>query len=49
VPGYVGSAADIYREKAFQDTGLGPAEPLPVARELGDTSLCFPRHPTASL
>ena len=46
VPCYVGSAAEIYREKAFRDVGLGPAEPLPVARELGETSLCFLCHPT---
>jgi len=46
VPCYVGSAAEIYREKAFRDAGLAPANPLPVARELGETSLCFLCHPT---
>ena len=46
VPCYVGSAAEIYLEKAFRDAGLGPAERLPVARELGETSLCFLCHPT---
>jgi dTDP-4-amino-4,6-dideoxygalactose transaminase len=46
VPCYVGSAAEIYLEKAFRDAGLGPAERLPVAREIGETSLCFLCHPT---
>ena len=46
VPCYAGSAAEIYLEKAFRDAGLGPAERLPVARELGETSLCFLCHPT---
>jgi len=46
VPCYVRSAADIYREKAFRDAGLGPAEPFPVAREFGETSLCSLCHPT---
>jgi len=44
VPDHLRHAYD--REKAFRDTGLGPAEPLPVARELGETSLCFLCHPT---
>ncbi len=46
VPCYVGSAAEIYLEKAFRYAGLGPAQRLPVARELGETSLCFLCHPT---
>ena len=46
VPCYVGSAAEIYREKAIRDAGLGPAESLPVARELGATSRCYLWHPT---
>ena len=48
VPCYAGSAAEIYLEKAFRDAGLLPAERLPVARELGETSLCFLCHPTLS-
>jgi dTDP-4-amino-4,6-dideoxygalactose transaminase len=48
VPCYVGSAAEIYLEKAFRDAGLAPAERLPVARELGETSLAFLCHPTLS-
>lgn len=43
-----GSCSEIYREKAFTDAGLGPAEPLPVARKLGETSLMFMLHPTLS-
>jgi dTDP-4-amino-4,6-dideoxygalactose transaminase len=42
----VGSCSEIYREKAFTDRGWGPAAPLPVARELGETSLMFMVHPT---
>ncbi|WP_462325990.1 DegT/DnrJ/EryC1/StrS family aminotransferase [Desulfoplanes sp.] len=46
VPCYSGSCSEIYREKAFTDAGYGPEERLPVARELGETSLMFLVHPT---
>jgi dTDP-4-amino-4,6-dideoxygalactose transaminase len=46
VPCTVGSCSEIYREKAFTDRGWGPTTPLPVARELGETSLMFMVHPT---
>jgi dTDP-4-amino-4,6-dideoxygalactose transaminase len=46
VPCTVGSCGEIYREKAFTDRGWGPARPLPVAHELGETSLTFMVHPT---
>lgn len=46
VPCFVGSCSEIYLERAFRDAGLGPATPLPVARELGETSLMFLVHPT---
>lgn len=46
VPCYSGSCSEIYREMAFIRAGLGPAERLPVARELGETSLMFLVHPT---
>ena len=36
----------MYLEKAFDNTGWRPAERLPVARELGETSLMFLVHPT---
>ncbi len=42
----VGSCSEIYREEAFVNAGLAPAEPLPVAREIGETVLFFPVHPT---
>jgi dTDP-4-amino-4,6-dideoxygalactose transaminase len=36
----------VYLEKAFDGTGWRPAERLPVARELGETSIMFLVHPT---
>jgi len=45
VPCRSGSCSEIYREIAFRDAGFGPAERLPVARELGETSLMFMVHP----
>ncbi len=38
-----GGCAEIYREKAFVDA-FGEREPLPVAKALGETSLCFQVH-----
>ena len=46
VPCYAGSCSEVYLEKAFDDTGWRPAARLPVARELGATSLMFLVHPT---
>jgi len=46
VPCYQGSCSEVYLEKAFEDTPWRPRERLPVARELGDTSLMFLVHPT---
>lgn len=46
VPCYSGSCSEIYLEKAFDDTGWRPEQSLPVARELGETSLMFLVHPT---
>lgn len=46
VPCYSGSASEVYLEKAFENTGWRPAERLPVARRLGETSLMFLVHPT---
>lgn len=48
VPCYSGSCPEIYLEKAFESRGLAPASRLPVARELGETSLMFLVHPTLS-
>jgi dTDP-4-amino-4,6-dideoxygalactose transaminase len=46
VPCFSGSCSEIYREKAFTDAGYGPGGRLPVAKELGETSLMFLVHPT---
>jgi dTDP-4-amino-4,6-dideoxygalactose transaminase len=46
IPAFHGSCSEVYLEKAFDSSGLRPAERLPVARELGDTSLMFLTHPT---
>ncbi|HEX7115960.1 MAG TPA: DegT/DnrJ/EryC1/StrS aminotransferase family protein [Steroidobacter sp.] len=46
VPCFSGSCSEIYLEKAFDNHPSRPAERLPVARELGDTSLMFLVHPT---
>lgn len=46
VPCYQGSCSEVYLEKAFDGTGWRPAQRLPVARQLGDTSLMFLVHPT---
>ncbi len=46
VPCFSGSCSEVYREKAFDDTGWRPEKPLPVAKELGATSLMFLVHPT---
>ena len=46
VPCYQGSCSEVYLERAFDNTGVRPAEPLPVARELGATSIMFLVHPT---
>lgn len=46
VPCGTGACPEIYREKLFRDRNLGPAERLPVARELGETAMMLPVHPT---
>ena len=46
VPCYGGSCPEIYLERAFDGAPSRPAERLPVARELGETSLMFLVHPT---
>ncbi|QVV68728.1 DegT/DnrJ/EryC1/StrS aminotransferase family protein [Synechococcus sp. LA31] len=45
-PALSGSCSEIYLERCFQQAGLAPPERLPVARELGETSLMFLVHPT---
>lgn len=46
VPCYSGSCSEVYLEKAFDGTGIRPEIRLPVAQELGETSLMFLCHPT---
>ena len=46
VPCFSGSASEVYLEKAFDNTGLRPESRLPVAKQLGETSLMFLVHPT---
>jgi dTDP-4-amino-4,6-dideoxygalactose transaminase len=46
VPCFQGSCSEVYLEKAFDGTGWRPHQSLPVAKELGETSLMFLVHPT---
>ena len=47
-PCYSGSCSEVYLEAAFEGTDWRPAKRLPVAKELGETSLMFLVHPTLS-
>ena len=46
VPCFQGSCSEVYLEKAFDGTDTRPAQRLPVAREMGETSLMWLVHPT---
>ena len=46
VPCFQGTCSEVYREKAFDGTDWRPKKALPVAQELGETSLMFLVHPT---
>ena len=46
VPCFSGSCSEVYLEKAFDNTPWRPTESLPIAKELGETSLMFLVHPT---
>jgi dTDP-4-amino-4,6-dideoxygalactose transaminase len=46
VPCFSGSCSEIYLEKAFEGHVSRPLRRLPVAQELGETSLMFLVHPT---
>ena len=46
VPVMHGTCAEIYRERAFDGTDWRPTPPLPIAQELGETSIAFLVHPT---
>ncbi len=45
LPCMQGSCSEMYLEKAFDDTRFRPQNRLPIARELGETSLMFLVHP----
>lgn len=46
VPCFSGSCSEVYLEKAFDGTEWRPEQRLPIAKELGETSLMFLVHPT---
>jgi dTDP-4-amino-4,6-dideoxygalactose transaminase len=46
VPCGSGTCPEIYREQAFIGAGLGRADRLPVAREVGETSIALLTDPT---
>jgi len=46
VPCSSGSCSEVYLEKAFDNSGIRPKKRLPIAKELGETSLMFLVHPT---
>lgn len=43
---FVGSCSEMYLERCFVDLGLSPAERLPIARQLGETSIALLVDPT---
>jgi dTDP-4-amino-4,6-dideoxygalactose transaminase len=45
-PVFQGSCSEVYQEKAFDGSPWRPAQRLPNAIELGETSLMFLTHPT---
>lgn len=47
-PCFSGICPEIYLEEAFDRSGLRPEQRLPVARDLGETSLMLMVHPTLS-
>ena len=46
VPVMHGTCSEIYLEKAFDNSPWRPATRLPIAKELGETSMMFMVHPT---
>ncbi len=49
VPCFAGTCSELYLEGAFANHPARPGARLPVARELGETSLMFQVHPTLSI
>jgi dTDP-4-amino-4,6-dideoxygalactose transaminase len=48
IPCFSGSCSEIYLEKAFIGNGILQENRLPIAKELGETSMMFLVHPTLS-
>jgi dTDP-4-amino-4,6-dideoxygalactose transaminase len=46
VPCFSGSCSEVYLEKAFDGKEFRPNKRLPIAKDLGETSLMFLVHPT---
>lgn len=46
IPCFQGSCSEIYLERSFINAGLAPEQRLPIARELGETSLAYLVSPT---
>jgi dTDP-4-amino-4,6-dideoxygalactose transaminase len=46
VPSFSGSCSEVYKEKAFAEQSFRPTTSLPVAKELGETSIALLVHPT---
>lgn len=46
IPCYFGSCSEVYLEKAFDGKSWRPKFRLPIAKELGETSLAFLVHPS---
>ena len=46
IPCFYGSCSEVYLEKAFKDKPYRPKNRLPVAKEMGETSIMFLVHPT---
>tara|TARA_R110002049_G_scaffold194948_1_gene364012 strand:- start:378 stop:1556 length:1179 start_codon:yes stop_codon:yes gene_type:complete len=46
VPAMQGSCSEVYLEKAFDGKLFKPKNSLPIAKELGETSLMFQVHPS---
>lgn len=49
VPCFSGSCSEVYLEKAFDGTACRPNKRLPIAKDLGETSLAFLVHPTLTV
>lgn len=46
IPCFTGTCPELYRERAFSDAGWGQSPAHVVARDLGESSVCFLTHPT---